>query len=198
MANNKVLVKDFVYKYNKAQVQANKTKLVKEILTRTYVSVIEKYQILEIMHNNSIVTQPNGIEYINTFTARMNFTSALLLLYTKLDHERDSNNVPKAHESYDMLKASGALDAILTEIGDSEINELVSVNDCITNNFYNQHTTEAFIAKQVDRLSLVLGAVIKSGIENLLESINNQTGNDTDKSEDNTPDTDTLGTEQNE
>lgn len=59
------------------------------------------------MLDKTIVSGKNGIEYIDMFLSKINFTTAILLLYTKFNVSKNDDSETNAFQDYDLLIERG-------------------------------------------------------------------------------------------
>ena len=164
-------VKEFVEKYNTFNNEESKQDLVKKAITRTYAPVMEKIVVLQNQFNKCILEE-NGIKYFDKFLGQINLVFAVMLLYTNIDctHTEENNNTDTNNfDDYDLLIESGAYASILYYIGKQDIDELLHVYSSIEETFYNKQTTEAYIAKQLDRFATVFGIMTNNGLQKFTE-----------------------------
>lgn len=172
---NNITVKEFVDKYIKLSSDSLKDKLVESIIYRTYVPILEKKLFLQAVFDKSLTGQePN--RYVDVFVNKINVTIAVLQLYTDLDFKKTENDKDnKMFVDYDLLAENDLLNKIFNQIPESELKSFLSINDQITETFYNEHnSTEAFLTKLTDRFSVTFGAIANGSINALLEVLNDE------------------------
>lgn len=172
---NNITVKEFVDKYIKLSSDSLKDKLVESIIYRTYVPILEKKLFLQAVFDKSLTGQePN--RYVDVFVNKINVTIAILQLYTDLDFKKTENDKDnKIFVDYDLLAENDLLNKIFNQIPESELKSFLSINDQITETFYNEHnSTEAFLMKLADRFSVTFGAIADGSINALLEVLNDE------------------------
>lgn len=163
----KISVKDFINKYNQLHSDELKDRMVKSLITRKYVPVLEKKLYLQVMLDNSIVDN-NGQKYVDMFVNKINVTTAVLTLYTNLDLSND-NDKTKAFENYDLLAENDILNVLFNKIPESELTTILSINDQLLETFYNKNNSiHAFISEMVDRFSVTFGALANGSIKSLI------------------------------
>ena len=122
-----------------------------------YCPVLEKKVILQTMLDKTIVLGKNGVEYIDMFLSKINFTTAILLLYTKFNISKNDDSETTAFQDYDLLIERGFLNVISAAIGEDELNELTTINGLLMDNFYAENKNlEAFIAKYTQAFACLL------------------------------------------
>ena len=172
---NNITVKEFVDKYIKLSSDSLKDKLVESIIYRTYVPILEKKLFLQAVSDKSLTGQePN--RYVDVFVNKINVTIAILQLYTDLDFKKTKNDKDtKMFVDYDLLAENDLLNKIFNQIPESELKSFLSINDQITETFYNEHnSTESFLTKLADRFSVTFGAIADGSINALLEVLNDE------------------------
>lgn len=169
----KILVTDFVKKYNEVKSEDLKKKQVQGIIKRTYCPIIEKKMILDLMLEKSIVE--DDVPYIDLFTNKLNFYAAIISLYTYIIPEKDENDKSKSFEMYDLLVENNIINAILEQIGERELGEFTSINGLILDNWYAKNTsTQAYINDLVETASRKFGVVAGVGMEKLADVLSDE------------------------
>ena len=169
----KILVTDFIKKYNEVKSEDLKKKQVQEIIKRTYCPIIEKKMILDLMLEKSIVE--DDIPYIDLFTNKLNFYAAIISLYTYITPEKDENDKSKSFEMYDLLVENNIINAILEQIGERELGEFTSINGLILDNWYAKNTsTQAYVNSLVETASRKFGVVAGVGMEKLADVLSDE------------------------
>lgn len=168
-------LKDFIDKYVALENVTGKEKLIQSIISRRYCPVGEKYAVFEDSINKSIVTDANGCQYINMFISKINLMIGIVILYTNIDLIVDKNNKIRVFDSYDMLVKSGALKAIIDNIGEDEIDEIMSVNRSIIDTFnYKNNSVKYNIYSVLDRFTTIFSGMTNEGLKELVEIINDE------------------------
>ena len=172
--NKKITVSDFVKKYKQLSSDSLKERLIKSIITRTYVPVLEKKLFLQVMFDKSLVgEEPN--RYVDMFLNSINITLAILGMYTKLNFEKTEENKTTMFEAYDMLAELDLLNVIFNEIPSSELTQISAINEQIMETYYNEHnSTQAFVTKLIDRFANTFGVLTKGSIDSLSEILNDE------------------------
>lgn len=162
---------EFVERYNNMATQQLKDRFVKEKIKITpYISIIKKDAYAQLIVNKTTFEQEayddNGeTKYRKTDKIRINsvaqyiqFCRAVIELYTDLEIvENDKGFI----NGYDALKSSGLLDILMVGsdkayplIPMSELNEFKTILTMKQSDTqFNETTTQAFINKQIDRIS---------------------------------------------
>lgn len=166
MEKKLVNIQKFVKDYVQLQDINLKQKMAEGIITRTYSPILEKKVVLQNLFDKAIFEE-DGIQYVDSFLLHVNKTHGILALYTNLDIKKNETSETNGFDDYDDLIESGAFEMILGCIGTKEITEFNMVLNKIQDTFYNQQTTERFIAKQVTRFGNLVGFGLGSGLEQL-------------------------------
>ena len=168
-------VLEFVNKYNNYNNSTLKEYLLKEIKITPYVSIIKKDTYAQLILDKTTFEQEayddNGeTKYRKTDKIRVNsvapyvqFCRAVIELYTDLEIE-DRSFI----KEYDALKSSGLLDILMVGseqrdplIPMSELNEFKTILSMKQSDVqFNETTTQAFISKQIGRISDLANATL--------------------------------------
>ena len=169
--NKKTLVNDFVTKYNSLTGEQTKLNLVKSIMKRTYCPIIEKKLIIEMMVDKS--KGEGKVTYIDMVLAKINFYMAIVGMYTNLEVERDEKGIAKTMEAYDELTKADIFNAILREIGEKELGELMTINEAALNTWHTKNTsTAAYISGLVEKVSLIFSTALGKELSGITEMFN--------------------------
>ena len=164
--NMKIL--EFVEKYNNTANSSLKEQLLSKIKITPYVSIIKKDAYAQLIVNRTMFEQEsyddNGVtKYRKTDKIRVNsvaqyvqFCRAVIELYTDLEIE-DGSFI----KEYDALKSSGLLDILM--VGSDKADPLIPMSELSefktiltmkqSDTQFNETTTQAFISKQIGRIS---------------------------------------------
>lgn len=172
--NKKITVSDFVKKYKQLSSDSLKERLIKSIIIRTYVPVLEKKLFLQVMFDKSLVgEEPN--RHVDMFLNSINVTLAILGMYTKLNFEKTEENKTTMFEAYDMLAELDLLNIIFNEIPSSELTQISAINEQIMETYYNEHNSmQSFATKLVDRFANTFGVLTKGSIDSLSDVLNDE------------------------
>mgnify|MGYP000955963243 FL=1 len=144
----KIDVPEFIRRYNLLKTDEQRDEFVRNIIWRTYCPVLEKKLVLQTILNKSITTGKNGVKYIDMFLSKINMTTTILILYTKLNIVKTDDSTTNAFQDYDLLFENGLLDQICAIVGEHELNELMTINGLLMDNFHEENKTiDAYIAK---------------------------------------------------
>lgn len=169
---------EFVEKYNNMTTQQLKDRFIKEEVKITpYVSIIKKDAYAQLIVDKTTFEQEayddNGVtKYRKTDKIRVNsvaqyiqFCRAVIELYTDLEiDEGDKGFI----NGYDALKSSGLLDILM--VGSDKADPLIPMSELSefktiltmkqSDTQFNETTTQAFISKQIGRISDLANATL--------------------------------------
>ena len=168
---------EFVEKYNNMANNTLKEQLLSKIKITQYVSIIKKYAYAQLIVDKTTFEQEsyddNGVtKYRKTDKIRVNsvaqyvqFCRAVIELYTDLDIDEDDKGFIKG---YDALKSSGLLDILM--VGSDKADPLIPMSELSefktiltmkqSDTQFNETTTQAFISKQIERISDLANATL--------------------------------------
>ena len=168
----KIDVPEFIRRYNLLKTDEQRDEFVRNIIWRTYCPVLEKKLVLQTILDKSITTGKNGVQYIDMFLSKINMTSTILILYTKLNIVKTDDSTTNAFQDYDLLFENGLLDQICAIVGEHELNELMTINGLLMDNFHDENkTTDAYIAKYTEAFATTVGVFANEGISELMKYI---------------------------
>ena len=166
---------EFVEKYNNTANNTLKEQLSSKIKITPYVSIIKKDAYAQLIVNKTTFEQEsyddNGVtKYRKTDKIRINsvaqyvqFCRAVIELYTDLEIE-DGSFI----KEYDALKSSGLLDILM--VGSDKADPLIPMSELSefktiltmkqSDTQFNETTTQAFISKQIGRISDLANATL--------------------------------------
>ena len=167
---------EFVERYNNMATQQLKDRFIKEKVKITpYVSIIKKDAYAQLIVDKTTFEQEayddNGkTKYRKTDKIRINsvaqyiqFCRAVIELYTDLEIE-DGSFI----KEYDALKSSGVLDILM--VGSNKVDPLIPMSELSefktiltmkqSDTQFNETTTQAFISKQIGRISDLANATL--------------------------------------
>ena len=168
---------EFVEKYNDMANNTLKEQLLSKIKITPYVSIIKKDAYAQLIVDKTTFEQEayddNGVtKYRKTDKIRVNsvaqyvqFCRAVIELYTDLEIDEDDKGFIKG---YDALKSSGLLDILMVGsdktdplIPMSELSEFKTILSMKQSDVqFNETTTQAFISKQIGRISDLANATL--------------------------------------
>ena len=168
---------EFVEKYNNTANSSLKEQLLSKIKITPYVSIIKKDAYAHLIVNRTMFEQEsyddNGVtKYRKTDKIRVNsvaqyvqFCRAVIELYTDLEIDKDDKGFIKG---YDALKSSGLLDILM--VGSDKADPLIPMSELSefktiltmkqSDTQFNETTTQAFISKQIGRISDLANATL--------------------------------------
>ena len=173
---------EFVEKYNNTANSTLKEQLLSKIKITPYVSIIKKDAYAQLIVNRTMFEQEsyddNGVtKYRKTDKIRVNsvaqyvqFCRAVMELYTDLEIDEDDKGFIKG---YDALKSSGLLDILM--VGSDKADPLIPMSELSefktiltmkqSDTQFNETTTQAFISKQIGRISDLANATLTPLVE---------------------------------
>lgn len=161
-------VKEFVDGYKNLSSDKVKSEKIKSILKRNYCPIIEKRTVIETMLNKSVGTKVNGMLFVDSCLFKINFTMAVLILYTNFEINTAEES---AIDIYDLITEVSLLDGIFNALGENECEELLEIQNLVRKDFEFVNTSlYAFAATQMDRFAKVFGMFSGDAITKLLEN----------------------------
>lgn len=173
---------EFVEKYNNTANNTLKEQLLSKIKITPYVSIIKKDAYAQLIVDKTTFEQEayddNGVtKYRKTDKIRVNsvaqyvqFCRAVIELYTDLEIDEDDKGFIKG---YDALKSSGLLDILM--VGSDKADPLIPMSELSefktiltmkqSDTQFNETTTQAFISKQIGRISDLANATLTPLVE---------------------------------
>ncbi len=168
---------EFVEKYNDMANNTLKEQLLSKIKITPYVSIIKKDAYAQLIVDKTTFEQEayddNGVtKYrkidkirVNSVGQYVQFCRAVIELYTDLEIDDDDKGFIKG---YDALKSSGLLDILMVGsdktdplIPMSELSEFKTILSMKQSDVqFNETTTQAFISKQIGRISDLANATL--------------------------------------
>lgn len=168
----KIDVPEFIRRYNLLKTDEQRDEFVRNIIWRTYCPVLEKKLVLQTILDKSITTGKNGVKYIDMFLSKINMTTTILILYTKLNIVKTDDSTTNAFQDYDLLFKNGLLDQICAIVGEHELDELMTINGLLMDNFHEENKNiEAYIAKYTEAFATTIGVFANEGISELMKYI---------------------------
>lgn len=189
---------EFVEKYNNMANNTLKEQLLSKIKITPYVSIIKKDAYAQLIVNRTMFEQEsyddNGVtKYRKTDKIRVNsvaqyvqFCRAVIELYTDLEIDEDDKGFIKG---YDALKSSGLLDILM--VGSDKADPLIPMSELSefktiltmkqSDTQFNETTTQAFISKQIGRISDLANATLIPLVDVLSKKLDEIPKEDLDK-----------------
>lgn len=192
-------VLEFVKRYNNMATQQLKDRFVEEKIKITpYVSIIKKDAYAQLIVDKTTFEQEtyddNGItKYrktdkikVNSVAQYVQFCRAVIELYTDLEIDEDDKGFIKG---YDALKSSGLLDILM--VGSEQRDPLIPMSELSefktiltmkqSDTQFNETTTQAFISKQIGRISDLANATLTPLVEVVNKKLDEIPKEDLDK-----------------
>lgn len=172
---------EFVEKYNNMANNTLKEQLLSKIKITPYISIIKKDAYAQLIVDKTTFEQESyddGVtKYRKTDKIRVNsvaqyvqFCRAVIELYTDLEIDEDDKGFIKG---YDALKSSGLLDILM--VGSDKADPLIPISELRefktiltmkqSDTQFNETTTQAFISKQIGRISDLANATLTPLVE---------------------------------
>ena len=189
---------EFVEKYNNTANNTLKEQLLSKIKITPYVSIIKKDAYAQLIVDKTTFEQEsyddNGVtKYRKTDKIRVNsvaqyvqFCRGVIELYTDLDIDEDGKGFIKG---YDALKSSGLLDILM--VGSDKADPLIPMSELSefktiltmkqSDTQFNETTTQAFISKQIERISDLANATLTPLIDVVSKKLEDIPKEDLDK-----------------
>ena len=189
---------EFVEKYNNMANNTLKEQLLSKIKITPYVSIIKKDAYAQLIVNRTMFEQEayddNGeTKYRKTDKIRINsvaqyvqFCRAVIELYTDLEIDEDDKGFIKG---YDALKSSGLLDILM--VGSDKADPLIPMSELSefktiltmkqSDTQFNETTTQAFISKQIGRISDLANATLTPLVDVVSKKLDEIPKEDLDK-----------------
>ena len=180
-----MLVSEFVQGFNNLKKPELQKEFCEKHVVKKYSSIVSKNALLKNFVDSCVKTSDNGVKYIDMVANKMNFTWAIICLYTDLQLDKvDMDTVEGGRNDvislYDSFQQYGIIDVICEIIGEREINELILVNKEAIDTWHEEHSSaRGYISEMVDkavRTFVEMAALTKEMIgdedrEKLTESI---------------------------
>lgn len=178
MSENKINVQEFVEKYQNAQSEIEKNKVLKSINIKTYVpfsvkTIHSKLVLIEnIKYKDNMILSDYPMRYLM-------FVCSVVNLYTDL-----CINKERPHEDYDLLRSTGIIDDIFKNIG-NDVEEFTTIfnmtyDDIIRNEAGIERLiarqTTAFIERCGNNLDALMALLDNEEVMNNIEKITNVIG----------------------
>ena len=157
----KIDVPEFIRRYNLLKTDEQRDEFVKSTVWRTYCPVLEKKLVLQTILEKSITTGKNGVQYIDMFLSKINMTTTILILYTKLNIVKTDDSTTNAFQDYDLLFENNLMNKICEIIGERELSELMSINSLLMGN----------VAKYTEAFATTVGMFANEGISELMKYV---------------------------
>ena len=192
-------IKEFVEKYNSlSNKQLKENFITQQVKITPYVSIIKKDAYAQLIVDMTTFEQEsyddNGVtKYRKTDKIRVNsvaqyvqFCCAVIELYTDLEIDEDDKGFIKG---YDALKSSGLLDILM--VGSDKADPLIPMSELSefktiltmkqSDTQFNETTTQAFISKQIGRISDLANATLTPLVDVVSKKLDEIPKEDLDK-----------------
>ena len=171
----KIDVKEFCRRFDMAKNDETKQQMLESIITRKYCPVLEKKVILQTMFDKTIVAGPNDVSHMDYFLSKVNMVTTTLILYTNIKVSKTDDSETTAFDDYDMLRQRHIMDMIWEIIGQDELDELLSINGLIMNNYMEENkTADAYVKKYVDAAVTTLSLFVSEGLQELVRQVKSE------------------------
>lgn len=166
---------EFAEKYNNLNSDKAKDQMLRSHIKRTYCPIVEKRFVLQTMLDKSINTTDVGVKYIDMTVSRINYTMALVALYTDLKIDQSENGQGLINECYDALTQNSIIQNICVILGEDEIREFAAINSDIRQNFESSHgslqaTLAGYLAVFAEKAGVAAGVVLEN-MDNIMQKI---------------------------
>lgn len=170
----RISVEKFYNNYKALSSEELKENMIKSLITKSYVPILEKKILLQKSFERSLVGY-EGNRYIDMFLSKINTTICILTMYTKLSFVKGEDAETNIFDDYDILCEHNLLNKIFKYIPETEIQSILTINEQIMQTFYNEtKSTEAYVTALIDRFANVFGMAANSGMETLASTINDE------------------------
>ena len=155
-------IKEFIedYKKNSKQATFNVAKLLN---TKTYVPVLRKRQLAELVYQNSISIE-NGLVKVDSLTKYLIFSMLMISEYTDLEFTVDENGsaTAEAIAEYDALCEAGLIDVVIGCFATDYARANEILNYVFKDNLAVTNTVEAVIGGLVENVNVYLESLADS------------------------------------
>lgn len=166
-SKNTMTVTDFIEKWDSTLDYREKDSLLKSVIKKSYVSIIEKRTMIQLAVDKATVTDQKDLKYIDMFVLRVNFYLIFIPLYTTL-HLENSIETNDILNIYDLFQSKKIWNSLFELLGEAEIQEMTTIQKNILDTFHNRESTmEAAIYKVGDLIGRKIGVAAGYAIENL-------------------------------
>lgn len=145
-----MLVSEFIQGYKNLHKAEAQVDFCRKHLRRTYAPITEKNAVLKRLVKACETTNANGIKYIDMVCNKMNFTHAVITLYTDL--ELADATATQIIDNYDAFQEFEIIDVFCDLIGEREVNELILINKNALDTWHEENSsTRAFVSDLTDK-----------------------------------------------
>ena len=147
-----MLVNEFIDGFNNLKKPDLQKDFCKQHLTKTYASIVQKNALLKSFIDACVKTNANGILYLDMVANKINFTYAVICLYTDLQLDTTEDGRHDIITAYDKMQEFGVIDIFCELIGEREINELLMVNKECLDTWHEEHSSaRSFVSELTDK-----------------------------------------------
>lgn len=147
-----------------AKTESQKTGIVKKHVVKDYCPIGMKYAVLRDMQEKSVVEDNNGTKYLEMTLHRINYTLAIVILYTDLELLLKEDGTVDAFGSYDVLMSTQIMGYLLNIIGEVEYAELECINKSLMDTFdMKNNSFKSFMADIMQNMGVIIGTLANDG-----------------------------------
>ena len=147
-----------------AKTESQKTGIIKKHVTKDYCPIGMKYAVLRDMQEKSVVEDNNGTKYLEMTLHRINYTLAIVILYTDLELLLKEDGTVDAFGSYDVLMSTQIMGYLLNIIGEVEYAELECINKSLMDTFdMKNNSFKSFMADIMQNMGVIIGTLANDG-----------------------------------
>ena len=155
-------INEFINTYNKNSKQAT-FNVAKLLNVKTYVPVLRKRQLAELVYQNSISFE-NGLVKVDSLTKYLIFSMLMISEYTDLEFTVDENGsaTAEAIAEYDALCEAGLIDVVIGCFAADYARANEILNYVFKDNLAVTNTVEALVGNLVENVNDSLDSVVES------------------------------------
>lgn len=158
-----------------AKTESQKTGIVKKHVTKDYCPIGMKYAVLRDMQEKSVVEDNNGTKYLEMTLHRINYTLAIVILYTDLELLLKEDGTVDAFGSYDVLMSTQIMGYLLNLIGEVEYAELECINKSLMDTFdMKNNSFKSFMADIMQNMGVIIGTLANDGFGKFEEIVKDE------------------------
>lgn len=184
---NSISVKTWCKGYTEANSDIRRTKYLQDNLVTTYAYVPLDKKLFVINRLVQLTTHDikNGATDLNTFKVNsvvrhVLYNLSLVDLYTNINVDFANSN-----QEYDYLKSSGAMDAILAKLPQSEVDEMKDLLDkAIEDAMTNEYENHAYFSKVINNITTTFVTLLSKDMGSLKDVLSSMTEGDISKLKD--------------
>ena len=155
-------IKEFIEAYNKNSKQAT-FNVAKLLNTKTYIPVLRKRQLAELVYQNSI-SYENGLVKVDSLTKYLIFSMLMISEYTDLEFTVDEKGsaTAEAIAEYDALCEAGLIDVVVSCFATDYARANEILNYVFKDNLAVTNTVEAVVGSLVESAKDSLDTIVES------------------------------------